>query len=137
MSLFNAQPSLFNSASGSIGATGQQLIDKYGIAATCRVITDGAPADPLKPWIPSTATTADHAVTICLVPLSQMLRKSQSAMRDSEVSSGMVGAYLGAVGFTLTRKCLVIVGSTQYRIVDINTTHENANQILHELTLAP
>lgn len=137
MSLFNSQPSLFNSDNGSIGATAQQLIDKYGVSATCRVITDGAPADADKPWLPTSATTVDHAITVCFVPLSQLLRKTQSQMQASDVTGGMVGAYIGAVGFELTRKCLIINGGIQYRIVDINTTNENDNKILYELTLAP
>jgi hypothetical protein len=138
MSAFNPTVDVFNAGvDGSLAATAQQMIDKYGQAATCRVITDGAPADPLKPWIQSAATNVDHAVMLCLVPFSQMLRKSQSAMRDSEVTTGMVGAYLGTIDFTLSRKCLIICGGVEYRIVDISTTFENDNQIFHELTLQP
>jgi hypothetical protein len=112
--------------------TALRLIAKNGQAAKWRIVRDGAPVDSSKPWKPSQpATPVEHDVTICFLPITKEMRETIAYLRGTEVTTGSVMGYMGAVDFEPSSKDVVIRDGVEMRIENIDVLSPNGQIILY------
>lgn len=120
-------------------ASAQRMIKKYGEPCTWVQVTNGAPSDSSKPWIPSAANEVSTPCIIAFFPTDQQTQKKIQAMFDaSEVPMGMETGYMGqTVGVNPTLKDIIVrKDGTIARILNIDTINPNGEQdILYTITV--
>ena len=112
--------------------TALRLIAKNGQAAKWRIVRDGAPVDSSQPWKPTQpATPVEHDVTICFLPINKEMRETIAYLRGTEVPTGSVMGYMGAVDFEPSSKDVVIRDGVEMRIENIDVLSPNGQIILY------
>lgn len=112
-------------------STALSLIDKFGMTATLRQVIDGAPSDPLKPWIPSSPTNNDTAVRMAFLPEEHINRYFQMRIPEELVGEGLEYALMGDNGVEPSKKHLIIRGSEQLRVNYINKIAPSGQPVLY------
>lgn len=112
-------------------ATAQRLIRQKGQAVKWRVITNGAPSDPLKPWKPTQSPTVDYAVSICFLPINKETQRTLMLQAKSEVPTSNLMGLMGAVPFAPDMKDVVLRDGKELRIEAIDTLAPNGQPILY------
>lgn len=106
-------------------------IAKEGKFVTWRIVRDGAPADPLKPWLPGASVNDDRVVKIAFFPTDLQTLKTLSFSKGSEIVKGCVMGFMAASGFEPNLKDIVIDKGRELRIIDIDTIAPAGIDILH------
>lgn len=112
--------------------TALKLIAKNGQAVKWRIVRDGAPVDSSQPWKPTQpATPVEHDVTICFLPINKEMRETIAYLRGTEVPTGSVMGYMGAVNFEPSLKDVVIRDGKELRLENIDVLSPNGQIILY------
>jgi len=117
----------------NIIATALRLIKKNGQSVTFSQLTDGAPADPLKPWKPSEQTNVDYTVDIAFFTSSLQTRKFLQYLTGTEVPEGNLIGYMGQVSFEPKIKDIVIRDGVELTIRDFDLISPNGQKVLYIL----
>lgn len=118
-------------------ATAKKLIAKNGQSVKWRVVREGAPVDPSKPWKPSAPiSNVEHDVFVCFLPVDKEMREFIRYIRGSEVATGSEMGLMGAVAFEPSQKDVVIRNGIEYRIKSIDRLAPNGDPILYTVEFA-
>lgn len=110
-------------------AMAQRLIAKKGKIVTWRQLVEST-ADPSKPWT-RTQSQVDTQVSIVFLTLDTQLYKTLLYLTGTEVRTGSFYGLMGSVGITPSLKDVVIDGSREITIKNIDTLEPNGTVVLH------
>ena len=112
-------------------ATAQRLIERNGQLVVWRGLTNGAPSDADKPWLPSDSVPVNHDVFICFVPVKdRATRQFFAELSGREVVVGSLAGLMGNVTFEPTLKDVVIRDGTELAIDTIDLLSPNGQKVL-------
>ena len=114
--------------------TAKKLIAKNGQLVKWRIVRDAAPVDTAQPWKPTNpATPVEHDVTICFLPITKEMRETIAYLRGTEVPTGYVMGYMGAVNFEPSLKDVVIRDGKELRLFNVEELNPNGQTILYTM----
>lgn len=111
----------------------KRQIKQKGQAVTWRIKSNGAPADPSKPWKPSAGTPEDKPVRIVFLPVGLQTRKFLRYFEGTEIPTGSLSGLMGAVDFEPAIKDVVIRDGKQLTIRNFDVIAPNGEPILYIL----
>lgn len=116
-------------------ASAKRMIQKKGQLVQWRKLSDGIPADPSKPWLPSAGGQVDTDVYICFVPVKDRATRLFFAhMTGREVAIGsLAGLMAGDVAFEPSLKDVVIRSGVQLAIDSIDLLSPNGQKVLYTI----
>lgn len=114
-------------------STALRLIEKNGELVQWKIVQDGTPFDPLKPWKPSSSVVTTKDVTICFLPLTRVGDESLHRMKNSEVPTGCDQGLMGAVDFEPSEKDVIVRNGKEWRIENISILAPNGQNILYTI----
>lgn len=111
-------------------SSASRLIARYGQLVKWRVVRNDTPVDYLQPWKRQEPTSfVEHDVSICFFSEGDSLKY----FKDSEVQTGSIVGYMGAVNFEPSLKDVVIRNNKELRIRSIDALAPNGQNILYTI----
>lgn len=116
-------------------SSAKKLIARYGEIVTWQSVLDGPPVTSDQPWKPSFPTVAnvEHQVSMVFLPLSKEAKETMLRMRGTEVQTGFVMGYMGAVSFTPSLKDVVVRRGKHLRPEHIDTLEPSGEAVLYTI----
>lgn len=114
-------------------AAAQQMIAEAGQSVTWHKLSDGAPPDANKPWLPSSGVPVNYTVNIVFLPIDRVNERFLQALRGTEIPSGSFQGLMGAVDFIPSIKDKVTRNGVVLQIRSIDTLAPNGDPILHTI----
>jgi hypothetical protein len=111
--------------------TALRLIKKNGQDVTWRQVSDGAPADPNKPWNPGTSVNTDRTVRICFLPVDRQTMETFNFVKGTDVPKGSVMGLMGNVPFDPNIKDVVLRNGEELRIASLDVLSPNGQKVLY------
>lgn len=112
-------------------AAAKRLIAAKGQSVTWKSITDGAPADPTKPWKPSSSSTINYTVSIVFLPDGRVNREFIRQLNGTEIPKGRLIGLMAAVPFQPSLKDTVLRGSEVLTVEAIDPIMPNEEIIMY------
>ncbi len=116
-------------------ALAQRMIASKGQSVTFRQITDGAGVDASKPWLPTAATTVDHAVSVVFFPANRQGREVLHLMGDTEVPTGMLLGLMAAQSFAPKLKDVIVRAGRVLTVEFIDEVAPNGDVVVYRMGL--
>ena len=113
--------------------TATRLIKEKGQVVTWKVLADGAPVDPLKPWLPSGGVPEEKEVIIVFLPHTKENKQFLRYMKQSEVETGFLTGLMAQVDFAPQIKDVVVRDGVELTVETIDIISPNGENILYAL----
>ncbi len=114
-------------------ANAKRQIAAKGQSVTWRVLRDGAPSDPSKPWKPSAGAPDNKTVKIVFLPFTTSNNQLIRYLKGTEVTEGGLTGLMGAVDFEPKAKDVVIRDGKELVVKSIDPLAPNGEVVLYTL----
>ncbi len=114
-------------------ASAKRQIKKDGQSVIWRVVKNGEPENPSKPWKPSPSISIDYPVTIAFFPVPRYEKKENQYKIGTEIPTGFVEGYMASVPFKPSIKDVVIRNEVELTLIGFEEIAPNGQPILYIL----
>ena len=111
-----------------------KLIDVWGQNVTLRNITDGVPADPAKPWLPSTGSNVDTTVKMAFFNETRVDQFGLVREPGTLIGEGYQYGIMADNGVEPTLKSVIILdGNEQRKVRYVNKINPAGDVVMYKI----